>query len=289
VGGGSKTDEFPWLVHLARSGAAAAGLVGQIAHRFPGRIGQVIYPFHSCTSRSDFVRFYIAEIAFLAIASAWVYRLSVFILWETERRTVDNIGESQGTMFPPVVVLVRTRRDLRDALAELRWAGLISLPRSLAADNVLDDPIAAVPPPSEQAEERPAVRPASDEKPTSAPPGLPGRLVPLWPDAGEALGYRSRSATYDAASKGFIQTVTLGRKLKKVSTVWLNQVLAGGLNTVLARINTARPIRPETESGPPRTGQAASPIITAPEGSTRTPVAPTPPRIQADAHSHQTG
>ena len=164
-------------------------------------------------------------------------------------------------MFPPVVVLVRTRRDLRDALAELRWAGLVSLPRSLAADNVLDDPIAAVPPPSEQAEERPAVRPASDEKPTSAPPGLPGRLVPLWPDAGEALGYRSRSATYDAASKGFIQTVTLGRKLKKVSTVWLNQVLAGGLNTVLARINTARPIRPETESGPPRTGRPPVPSL----------------------------
>jgi hypothetical protein len=51
-------------------------------------------------------------------------------------------------------------------------------------------------------------------------------LVPLWPDAGMRLGYRSRSATYAAEAKGLIPIVRLG-KLKKVSTAWLDRKTAG--------------------------------------------------------------
>ena len=53
-------------------------------------------------------------------------------------------------------------------------------------------------------------------------------LVPLWPQAGKRLGFRSRSATYAAADKGFIVTVRVG-KLKKVPVTWLDAKVAGEL------------------------------------------------------------
>ena len=52
--------------------------------------------------------------------------------------------------------------------------------------------------------------------------------VEVWPIAGPALGYMSKSAAYDAARKGFIRVVEQGRK-KPVPTPWLRQVL--GLKT----------------------------------------------------------
>jgi hypothetical protein len=48
-------------------------------------------------------------------------------------------------------------------------------------------------------------------------------VMPLWPDAGQALGL-SRNATYDAARRGQIPTIRLG-KLLKVPTAALNRML----------------------------------------------------------------
>jgi hypothetical protein len=48
-------------------------------------------------------------------------------------------------------------------------------------------------------------------------------VLPLWPEVGSILGL-SRGATYDAAAKGDIRTVDMGR-LKKVPTPWLRQIL----------------------------------------------------------------
>ena len=48
--------------------------------------------------------------------------------------------------------------------------------------------------------------------------------VEVWPYAGPTLGYRSKTASYDAARKGFIKTIPQGRKCP-VPTPWLRQVL----------------------------------------------------------------
>jgi hypothetical protein len=48
-------------------------------------------------------------------------------------------------------------------------------------------------------------------------------LLPLWPEVGEILGL-SRNATYDAATRGDIKTIPLGR-LKRVPSVWLKAQL----------------------------------------------------------------
>jgi hypothetical protein len=47
--------------------------------------------------------------------------------------------------------------------------------------------------------------------------------VPLWPDAGMALGL-SRSLTYAGAREGEIRTITVGRR-KPVPTSWLRKKL----------------------------------------------------------------
>jgi hypothetical protein len=44
-------------------------------------------------------------------------------------------------------------------------------------------------------------------------------VLPLWPETGEILGL-SRGATYEAARRGEIKTLDVGR-LKKVPTAWL--------------------------------------------------------------------
>lgn len=51
-------------------------------------------------------------------------------------------------------------------------------------------------------------------------------FVPLWPDAGVALGYKSRTATYRAADLGHIE-VTRFRKLKRVRKKWLDAMSNG--------------------------------------------------------------
>ena len=38
-------------------------------------------------------------------------------------------------------------------------------------------------------------------------------VVPVWPEAGKALGFRTRSATYGAISRGVIPVVRLGRRM----------------------------------------------------------------------------
>jgi hypothetical protein len=48
-------------------------------------------------------------------------------------------------------------------------------------------------------------------------------VLPLWPDAGELFGL-SRGATYEAAARGDIRTIQIGR-LKKVPTAWLKAKL----------------------------------------------------------------
>jgi hypothetical protein len=52
--------------------------------------------------------------------------------------------------------------------------------------------------------------------------------VEVWPFAGPALGYKSKSAAYDAARKGLIRVIEQGRK-RPVPTPWLRHVL--GLET----------------------------------------------------------
>jgi hypothetical protein len=54
--------------------------------------------------------------------------------------------------------------------------------------------------------------------------------VPLWPEAGTALGL-TRGHTYRSAATGDIQVIRIGR-LKKVPTSWLRQKL--GLNEQLS-------------------------------------------------------
>jgi hypothetical protein len=49
-------------------------------------------------------------------------------------------------------------------------------------------------------------------------------LLPLWPETGKSILGLSRGATYDAAARGDIKTVQLGR-LKRVPTAWLKQKL----------------------------------------------------------------
>jgi hypothetical protein len=48
--------------------------------------------------------------------------------------------------------------------------------------------------------------------------------VEVWPIAGPALGYMSKSAAYDAARNGLIRVIKIGRK-RPVPTRWLRQVL----------------------------------------------------------------
>lgn len=55
--------------------------------------------------------------------------------------------------------------------------------------------------------------PRADERPT----------IRLWPEAGQALGL-GRSATYDAAERGQIPTIRLGRRIV-VPTARLRQML----------------------------------------------------------------
>jgi hypothetical protein len=38
-------------------------------------------------------------------------------------------------------------------------------------------------------------------------------VIPVWPDAGRALGFRSRSATYGAIARGVIPVVRLGHRM----------------------------------------------------------------------------
>jgi hypothetical protein len=48
-------------------------------------------------------------------------------------------------------------------------------------------------------------------------------VVPLWPQCGKALNL-SRWSAYEAAKRGDIQTIQIGR-LKRVPTPWLRQKL----------------------------------------------------------------
>jgi hypothetical protein len=48
-------------------------------------------------------------------------------------------------------------------------------------------------------------------------------VLRLWPEAGEMLQL-SRNATYDAAKRGEIKTLGIGR-VKRVPTAWLRQKL----------------------------------------------------------------
>ena len=49
-------------------------------------------------------------------------------------------------------------------------------------------------------------------------------VLPLWPETGKTVLGLSRGATYSAAAKGQIKTISFGR-LRKVPTAWLRQRL----------------------------------------------------------------
>jgi hypothetical protein len=48
----------------------------------------------------------------------------------------------------------------------------------------------------------------------TSPHKIEAELVPVWPEAGQRLGFRSRSATYDAIKKGYLPVVRFGRLMK---------------------------------------------------------------------------
>ncbi len=48
--------------------------------------------------------------------------------------------------------------------------------------------------------------------------------VPLWPDTGRALK-RGRNATYEAAARGEIPCIPVGKRKKEVPTSWIRRVL----------------------------------------------------------------
>jgi hypothetical protein len=64
--------------------------------------------------------------------------------------------------------------------------------------------------------------------------------VEVWPIAGPALGYRSKTASYDAARKGLIQVIEMGRK-RPVPTRWLRHVL--GLDVATRRRQRRRKVQ----------------------------------------------
>jgi hypothetical protein len=53
------------------------------------------------------------------------------------------------------------------------------------------------------------------------------QLLPIWPDAGKTLGFKTRSAAYDAVARGDIFVVRLGKKLKRVPKSWLDRKTSG--------------------------------------------------------------
>jgi hypothetical protein len=63
--------------------------------------------------------------------------------------------------------------------------------------------------------------------------------VPVWPVAGPALGYFSKTASYEAARDGRIRTIDQGRK-KPVPTSWLRQVLGMKKKKPSARRSSAK-------------------------------------------------
>ena len=73
----------------------------------------------------------------------------------------------------------------------------------------------------------PMATPATAEpRPTSTqmlPDAETRPVVPVWPTAGRALGL-GRSATYDAAERGDIPTIRIGRRIL-VATAALRQML----------------------------------------------------------------
>jgi hypothetical protein len=48
--------------------------------------------------------------------------------------------------------------------------------------------------------------------------------VDVWPVAGRALGYHTKSAAHRAAQRGYIHTIAPGRR-RPVPTAWLRKVL----------------------------------------------------------------
>jgi hypothetical protein len=61
---------------------------------------------------------------------------------------------------------------------------------------------------------------------TRPPKEIEPQLLPLWPDVGMTLGFRSRSATYAAAAKGHIKVIRFG-KAQRVPKQWLERAIAG--------------------------------------------------------------
>jgi hypothetical protein len=52
------------------------------------------------------------------------------------------------------------------------------------------------------------------------------QLLPIWPDAGRALGFRSRAAAYAAVRKGRVRIVRIGN-LQRVPLWWIKRKIAG--------------------------------------------------------------
>ena len=86
--------------------------------------------------------------------------------------------------------------------------------------------------------------------------------VEVWPYAGPTLGYRSKTAAYDAARKGFIRTIPQGRKCP-VPTPWLRQVL--GLDGTRRRRGPGKRNKKKAADSASANSAAASANLTAAE------------------------
>ena len=62
-----------------------------------------------------------------------------------------------------------------------------------------------------------------------AEPKIEVLLVDLWPDAGIALGFTSKTQTYAAAAAGFIPTIEVGPRRRKVATAVLKRLKKEGV------------------------------------------------------------
>jgi hypothetical protein len=51
-------------------------------------------------------------------------------------------------------------------------------------------------------------------------------LLPIWPTA-KILGYRTRSAAYDAVARGDILVVKLGKRILRVPKRWVERKTSG--------------------------------------------------------------
>lgn len=62
-------------------------------------------------------------------------------------------------------------------------------------------------------------------------PKIEPLLVDLWPEAGRALGFKSKTQTYAAVAAGYIPTVQVGPRRRKIARAVLKRLKEEGVLT----------------------------------------------------------